>query len=157
MIWQYYIPHSWSRGTKVFWEDVYIRPHPEQEGLESWSKNSLWLTIDTLGEMVPDDVPGAAEDNADYKTRLAELAGREYAYDPQDDTNMLVNKKDMTHKEFMGFVKTWINDQLGDACPTLKKGKKKDFDGSNQHACAVQKAAAIAKQYKSSKVKIVQE
>jgi hypothetical protein len=148
MKWLYYIPHLWLKDEKAQWEDVYLLPAPGQPRFQTRRhKRSLWVTIDALGTP-----KRSKQDKALRQEAIDRLGDKDHCYE-DDPTNMLVRQNLMDKDDFLGWVKVWIMEQLGDPDPELLRGTGEDFAGTNQHACEVAKVKKAKKQYDKTKGK----
>ncbi|MGO9569300.1 MAG: hypothetical protein ACLP5H_17325 [Desulfomonilaceae bacterium] len=124
MKWKYYIPHVWDKPRQS-WEDFYLLPcDPSYRG------DSIWLTIDALGD---GQSRGAMFQGEDFKRLEKELEGRDYII---NGTDMVVKGWAFTKHEFLKWVKVWLEENGFDV-DELVEAPLEDFEGTNQHARTV--------------------
>jgi hypothetical protein len=128
MKWFYYIPHTWdSPEERTVWEDVWLMPEAMRENED---KVSVWLTVDALGNMPPEDDP---EEMEIYRGWLNRLENAEYFID-RDNRQMVVSAGDFNMKEFLEYAKIFLRDVFNEEDIELVEGAYEDFEGTNQHA-----------------------
>ena len=136
MKWKYYIPHGWHK-ERYAWEDFYLLPSDP-----SYRSDSIWLTIDALG-----DGPGTAAmyQEEDFKHLEKELEGRDYVI---KGTDMTVRGRAFTKSEFLKWVKVWLEDN-GFEVDELVEAPLDDFEGTNQHVRIVAGCRSMAEELES--------
>jgi hypothetical protein len=124
MNWKYYIPHVWDKPRQT-WEDFYLMPcDPSYRG------DSIWLTIDALGEA---NSTSAAFDVEDFERLEEDMAGRDYLI---KGTDMTVRGTAFTKSEFLKWVRVWVEENDFEV-DELVEAPLEDFEDTNQHARTV--------------------
>ena len=124
MRWKYYIPHTWDPPSlRVPWAEIWLLPDdPNYKG------KSIWLTIDALGD--PSDPTHGSERAEFQRDALKKLGSKDLWIDGSD---MIVRVRDFNKKEFLNFVKVWLN-EVGLSVTELREAPFEDFKGTNQMA-----------------------
>lgn len=136
MKWKYYIPHSWHK-ERYTWEDFYLIPcDPSYRG------DSIWLTIDVLGDV---NSTSAALGVEDFERLEKELEGRDYLI---KGTDMTVRGRAFTKSEFLKWAKVWLEEN-GFEVDELVEAPLEDFEGTNQHARTVASCCSMAEELES--------
>jgi hypothetical protein len=121
MNWKYFIPHVWDKPRQS-WEDFYLLPCDP-----SYGGDSIWLTIDALGDV---NRTTAVLDAEDFERLEKEMEGKDYVIHGAD---MTVRGEAFNKSEFLKWVKVWLEEN-GFEVDELVEAPFEDFEGTNKHA-----------------------
>lgn len=125
MTWKYRIMHSWP-AERTQWAEAFVRPDDPAYGGQS-----LWVTIDCLGERVAE-----AEEPNRYDELRAWLGDRPFRVAENremGDSDLVVNARDFTEAEFLEWIKVWLRAK-GLAVTRLVAAPLEEFAGTHPHA-----------------------
>lgn len=117
--WFYYPLHELTE--RFTWEDVYLLPD-----IESWKKDSIWLTIVALDAMRDNYGPEAMHE-------IETLMGTADHYFEHEAIQLYVRRDHLTFDTMLEWISVALND-LGYRCDELVRGTPKQFANSNAHS-----------------------
>jgi hypothetical protein len=142
MKWLYYIPEEINPRHRFEFSDMWIK----LPGMD----HSIWLTIDALGSYL-DEHEGTYEDrktaqlmNQERQDYLDRMGDKNYLYQDEDKTNMIVKADDLSVDDLLEWAKTWIRDNCGDEGPSLELGDYiTDFQYTNEDTMHLEVAKRV--------------